>query len=241
MSGQESTNRMTYGNYLRLDDILSLQEGPLGYSPKPCNDELHFIIVHQAFELWFKLVLSELKEVHGLMNKEHIEEGSMPKIVHHLKRVSSVFNLMSQQWKVMETLTPQDFLSFRDRLGTSSGFESWQLRQIETILGLEQQQREAGMDPVKHMARLAKEGKISKDVLVDFQARINSPSLCDLLDNWLSRTPINGSLSTDLTDEKVITEYVESHLEAMSKQSEIVIEHYLSIGHGDESSIRPRM
>ena len=241
MSGQENTNRMTYGNYLRLDDMLSLQEGPLGYSPKPCNDELHFIIVHQAFELWFKLVLSELKEVHGLMNKEHIEEGSMPKIVHHLKRVSSVFNLMSQQWKVMETLTPQDFLSFRDRLGTSSGFESWQLRQIETILGLEQQQREAGMDPVKHMARLAKEGKISKDVLVDFQASINSPSLCDLLDNWLSRTPINGSLSTDLTDEKVITEYVESHLEAMSKHSEIVIEHFLSIGHGDESSIRPRM
>ena len=77
--------------------------------------------------------------------------------------------------------------------------------------------------------------------MADFQARINSPSLCDLLDNWLSRTPINGSLSTDLTDEKVITEYVESHLEAMSKHSEIVIEHFLSIGHGDESSIRPRM
>ena len=85
----------------------------------------------------------------------------MPKIVHHLDRVSTVFGLMSQQWKVMETLTPQDFLSFRDRLGTSSGFESWQLRQIEIILGLEQQQREAGMDPLNHMKKLEKEGKIS--------------------------------------------------------------------------------
>ena len=137
MEDVEKSSRMTYGNYLRLEEMLTLQDGPEGYSPKPCNDEKHFIIVHQAFELWFKLVLSELKEVHSLMNSQNISENSMPKIVHHLNRVSTVFGLMSQQWKVMETLTPQDFLSFRDRLGTSSGFESWQLRQIEIILGLE--------------------------------------------------------------------------------------------------------
>ncbi len=233
--------RMTYGNYLRLDEMLSLQSGPDGYSPKPCNDEMHFIMVHQAFELWFKLVLSELNQVHSLMNSKNIEEKRMPKIVHHLKRVTEVFNLMSQQWRVMETLTPQDFLSFRDRLGTSSGFESWQLRQIETILGLEQQQREAGMDPLKHMNRLAEEGKISSNVLQEFERIIIAPSLQELLHNWLARTPINGSIPGDKNDDETVSSYLEGHLTAMENHSDSVIKHFKEIGHGDEESIRNRM
>ena len=108
MQDAGNSKRLTYGNYLRLDELLRLQEGPANYSPEPCNDEKHFIIVHQAFELWFKLILTELKQVHKIMNSERINENSMPIIVHHLKRVSAVFDLMSQQWKVMETLTPQD-------------------------------------------------------------------------------------------------------------------------------------
>ena len=95
MEGGKQPSRMTYGNYLRLEEMLDLQEGPSDYSPKPCNDEKHFIIVHQAFELWFKLVITELKQVHRLMRTEQIDENSMPKIVHHLKRVSAVFDLMS--------------------------------------------------------------------------------------------------------------------------------------------------
>ena len=241
MEGGEGSSRMTYGNYLRLEEMLSLQEGPNGYLPEPCNDEKHFIIVHQVFELWFKLVLSELKHVHSIMNNNHIDENSMPKIVHHLKRVSSVFGLMSQQWKVMETLTPQDFLSFRDRLGTSSGFESWQLRQIEIILGLEQQQRDAGMDPLNHMRRLQGEGKISQNVLDEFQLMIDSPSLNQLLTDWLSRTPINGSLPDNDSDEEIVTEYIQSHISAMDSHSDQVVAHFKSIGHGDESSLRDRL
>ena len=241
MEDVEKSSRMTYGNYLRLEEMLTLQDGPEGYLPEPCNDEKHFIIVHQAFELWFKLVLSELKEVHSLMNSQSISENSMPKIVHHLDRVSTVFGLMSQQWKVMETLTPQDFLSFRDRLGTSSGFESWQLRQIEIILGLEQQQREAGMDPLNHMKKLEKEGKISPIMLSEFEEMINSPSLNKLLNNWLSRTPINGSLPSDSNDEQIVSDYIESHLDAMKSHSKMVISHFKSIGHGDESTLCDRL
>ena len=109
MEEKGDSGRMTYGNYLRLEEMLKLQEGPNGYSPEPCNDEKHFIIVHQAFELWFKLVISELKEVHKLMDSEKISEHSMPKIVRHLNRVTEVFDLMSQQWKVMETFKPSGF------------------------------------------------------------------------------------------------------------------------------------
>ena len=85
----------------------------------------------------------------------------MPKLVHHLGRVTSIFNLMSQQWKVMETLAPQDFLAFRDRLGTSSGFESWQMREMELLLGLNHEQS-SEMNPLRHMRKLAVEGKISQ-------------------------------------------------------------------------------
>ena len=241
MEEKGDSGRMTYGNYLRLEEMLKLQEGPDGYSPKPCNDEKHFIIVHQAFELWFKLVISELKEVHKLMDSEKISEQSMPKIVRHLNRVTEVFDLMSQQWKVMETLTPQDFLSFRDRLGTSSGFESWQLRQIEIMLGLEQQQRDAGMDPLSHMKRLESEGKISSNVLTEFEIMIESPSLNDLLKNWLSRTPINGSLPTESNDNEVVSSYINGHLDAMNEHSKMVISHFKSIGHGNESTLGDRL
>ena len=241
MEEGDASGRMTYGNYLRLEEMLQLQEGPSGYSPAPCNDEKHFIIVHQAFELWFKLIISELKEVHKLMDSNNISEQSMPKIVHHLKRVTEVFNLMSQQWKVMETLTPQDFLSFRDRLGTSSGFESWQLRQIEIILGLEQQQRDAGMDPLNHMKRLESEGKIPSVVLNEFEDMINSPSLNKLLTNWLSRTPINASLPAQTNDVQVVSNYINSHLEAMNAHSKTVISHFKSIGHGNESTLGDRL
>ena len=241
MEGGDASGRMTYGNYLRLEEMLELQNGPSGYSPAPCNDEKHFIIVHQAFELWFKLVLSELKEVHKLMDSNNISEQSMPKIVHNMRRVTEVFNLMSEQWKVMETLTPQDFLSFRDRLGTSSGFESWQLRKIEIILGLEQQQRDAGMDPLKHMKRLESEGKISSSVLSEFEDVINSPSLNELLTNWLSRTPINGSLSNNATDEQVVSDYINCHLDAMTEHSKVVVSSFKSIGHGNELALEERL
>ncbi|MDB2580941.1 tryptophan 2,3-dioxygenase family protein, partial [Candidatus Poseidoniales archaeon] len=188
------SHRMTYGGYLRLDELLELQDGPEGYSPAPCNDEQHFVITHQAFELWFKMILRELKEAHALLNVGRVEEKSLPSLVHHLDRVTEIFRLLSNQWKVMETLSPQDFLAFRDKLGTSSGFESWQMRELEVLLGLANEQRMGGMDPLEHMRKLAQEGKITQKVLSNFEATSQAPSLNDALMSWLERTPINGSL-----------------------------------------------
>ncbi|MEC7112060.1 MAG: tryptophan 2,3-dioxygenase family protein, partial [Candidatus Thermoplasmatota archaeon] len=142
MAGSGSpTNRMTYSGYLRLDELLQLQAGPEGYSSSPSNDEMHFIITHQAFELWFKQVRAEFDAVHGYLSQESVDEKHLPRIVHHLERVIEIFRLLANQWKVMETLSPQGFLAFRDRLGTSSGFESWQMRAMEMRLGLKQESR----------------------------------------------------------------------------------------------------
>jgi tryptophan 2,3-dioxygenase len=123
MATDAPASRITYGGYLQLEELLALQDGPEGYSPPPSNDELHFIIVHQTFELWFKLILRELKEARQLMNQEHIAEASIPQVVHHLERVSEIFRLLADQWKVMETLSPQD--SNRGRCENSRCCSVW--------------------------------------------------------------------------------------------------------------------
>lgn len=233
--------RITYGGYLRLEELLSLQDGPQGYTPSPSNDELHFIIVHQTFELWFKLILRELKEARALMDLERIEEDSIPKVVHHLERVSEIFRLLADQWKVMETLSPQDFLAFRDRLGTSSGFESWQMRELEVLMGLDNEQRMGGMDPLAHMQRLAREGKVPAAALAELEATSQAPSLNDVLTTWLSRTPIHGSSPGDEGDEIVVRTYIDNHLNAMKAHGEEVIAHMVAIGHGEEAALRPRI
>lgn len=241
MAESSPSARITYGGYLRLEELLALQDGPDGYVPLPSNDELHFIIVHQTFELWFKLILRELKEARELMNHEHIAESTIPRVVHHLERVSEIFRLLADQWKVMETLSPQDFLAFRDRLGTSSGFESWQMRELEVLMGLETQGRVGGMDPLQHMKRLAQEGKVSAQALLDFETTTNEPSLNDVLKTWLSRTPIHGSSPGSEGDVDAVRSYVDQHLEAMRQHGEHVIAHMIAIGHGDEATVRPRI
>ncbi len=125
----------TYGEYLRLEELLGLQTGLEDDEGKISNDELHFIIVHQNFELWFKLVINELRCTRDLLDTDYVEETSLPQAVHHMERVTETFRLMAQQWKVMETLEPQDFLNFREELGTASGFESVQMRTLEIIMG----------------------------------------------------------------------------------------------------------
>ncbi len=241
MDETSSPARITYGGYLRLEELLTLQDGPEGYTPPPSNDELHFIIVHQTFELWFKLILRELKEARALMDVERIEEASIPRVVHHLERVSEIFRLLADQWKVMETLSPQDFLAFRDRLGTSSGFESWQMRELEVLMGLDNEQRMGGMDPLAHMQRLAKEGKVPAAALADLEATSSAPSLNDVLTTWLSRTPIHGSSPHDQGDDAVVQAYIDEHLKAMRAHGEQVIAHMTAIGHGEEATIRPRI
>jgi len=241
MATDGPASRITYGGYLQLEALLALQDGPAGYSPLPSNDELHFIIVHQTFELWFKLILRELKEARQLMDHERIEEAAIPQVVRHLERVSEIFRLLADQWKVMETLSPQDFLAFRDRLGTSSGFESWQMRELEVLLGLESEQRVGGMDPLHHMKKLAEEGKVPAQALKDFEATVAEPSLNDVLGAWLERTPIHGSSPGSEDDDSVVRTYVNDHLDAMRAHGEDVIQHMVAIGHGEESTIRPRI
>ena len=110
----------TYSEYLNLHELLDLQ----GEERSISADEMHFIIVHQTFELWFKQVIRELSEVRDILGQVPVPEDDIPRAVEHLGRTTEIFRLMANQWTVLETLTPQGFLAFRDGLGSASGFES---------------------------------------------------------------------------------------------------------------------
>ena len=122
----DSSSPLTYGNYLALDQILSAQH-PIS----ELHDEMLFIIIHQAKELWLKQIIHEMK-----LSRDLVREDSLVQVHKSLSRVSRIQAVMTLSWDVLSTLTPTDYTSFRDVLGTSSGFQSAQFRQVEFLLGL---------------------------------------------------------------------------------------------------------
>ncbi|MCO5165439.1 MAG: tryptophan 2,3-dioxygenase family protein [Planctomycetes bacterium] len=204
----------TYWDYLKLDQLLSLQGGleqdERGVEP----DELHFIIVHQAFELWFKLVLRELRLARDYLAAPRVAEEAIPHVVHHLGRVNEIFRLLVDQFAIMETLTPQDFLAFRDKLVPASGFQSFQMREIELVLGLEDAQRvvEGGLDPMRTLERMARESPGGAGAWAKIDAARAETSLLEGLRRWLHRTPIQGSSPGDPGDEAAVDAFLAEYL-----------------------------
>ena len=119
---------LTYASYLRIDELLSLQQPR---STPPEHDETLFIIIHQTYELWFKQLLHELDKV-----KQDFSAGEMYGAIHTFKRARTIMKTLVAQLDVLETMTPMSFASFRDRLETASGFQSYQFRELEFALGL---------------------------------------------------------------------------------------------------------
>ena len=118
---------VTYSSYLKLKELLELQE-PLSDGPE--HDETLFIIIHQVYELWFKEMLHEIDYVKVLL-----ERGDAPRVLHTMKRVLTILKVVVAQIDVLETMTPLEFLSFRARLESGSGFQSFQFRELEYLLG----------------------------------------------------------------------------------------------------------
>jgi tryptophan 2,3-dioxygenase len=127
--GQEG-GELSYGSYLRVPELLSLQSL---LSDPPAHDELLFIVVHQAYELWFKVMLYELESV-----RERLSASDAAGARHSLSRIHAVERVMIEHIGVIETMTPQDFLVFRSNLAPGSGFQSVQFREIEAVSGLKE-------------------------------------------------------------------------------------------------------
>ena len=115
-----------YGNYLRLDELLSLQKP----RDEVEHDEMLFIVIHQVYELWFKVLLHELDYCCALLAK-----SDTPRASHTLNRVLTILKVLVGQLDILETMTPTEFLTFRKRLDSASGFQSDQFRALEAVLG----------------------------------------------------------------------------------------------------------
>lgn len=228
---------LTYWDYIRVGDLLGLQggrgagaEAPEG-APEdpPSDDEVHFIVVHQVFELWFKVILRELAAVRDRLGAERVSELDVPAVVAGLKRIIEVWRSAVGHWSLVETLSPQGFLEFRDRLRPASGFQSDQLRAIEILMGLDGELRArvfGDFDPVRRLLDAAaaagdRSGRAMAErleaVLADVEAK---GSVRGALYDWLCRTPIQGERYDAPGDAERVAGFIAGYLGAIRAQGE---------------------
>lgn len=171
-----------YAEYIQLDKILSSQAPKSAQHGRPAHDEMLFIVVHQVFELWFKQIIYEFESVRAIFAQDYIDEKQIGIAVSRLQRVTEIQKLLIEQIRVLETMTPLDFLDFRDLLYPASGFQSYQFRLIENVMGLRPEQRIL-YNKEAYYASLRPEHQ----ELIKRSER--EPSLFDLVEKWLERTP----------------------------------------------------
>ncbi|WP_427137561.1 tryptophan 2,3-dioxygenase [Psychrobacillus psychrodurans] len=164
---------MTYGEYLQLDNLLASQQRLSGH-----HDEMLFIIIHQVSELWMKLILHELTSA-----IQAIQADKMQSAFKMLARVTKIQTQIIQAWDVLSTLTPAEYLEFRDKLGKASGFQSFQYRQIEFALGYR----------TKHILKIYEQ---ETELYEELQDAFHAPSIYDVSIQALARAgfPINTQL-----------------------------------------------
>jgi len=171
-----------YGDYLKLTQFLDAQKPVSGKYGEEAHDETLFIIVHQAYELWFKQILHELASVFDIFKSEQVQDQQLTTVVHRLTRVIKIQALLNQQIEIVETMSPQDFLDFRNYLVPASGFQSIQFKVLEISLGLKSQYR-IDFDQQSFYNRLTIE---HREFLQNLEQQ---KSLFEVVETWLERMP----------------------------------------------------
>jgi tryptophan 2,3-dioxygenase len=183
--GNLQIDELNYNNYLNIPELTSLQQ--LRSDPRH-HDEMFFIVIHQSFELWFKEVLHEI----DLLAK-HLDEGNVSRVLKVLKRIHAILTCLTQQIQLLGTLTPKEFSGFREALGTGSGFQSVQFREIEFALGLRD-------------SWFFQFFKSHPDELARLQARCEQPSVYDKLLKTLK------NIGHDIPDEVINRDFTEPYV-----------------------------
>lgn len=178
-----TTKNITYHSYLQLDKILDAQL-PVSYKiGQPVHDEMLFVTTHQVYEIWFRQILHEIGSILEIFAQQRVGDTEIHRIVSRLQRITKIQHIMVDQVKILETMTPMDFLEFRDILGQASGLQSYQFRLLEIKLGIP-----ADINSIPFFSTL--EPSV-KQALID---SIEQPSLLTLVEKWLERIPF---LQTD--------------------------------------------
>lgn len=173
---------MTYQEYLRLDQILNSQQ-LASTATGQIHDEHLFIVTHQTFELWFKQILFELDSVRDLFSSPTVDESKTLIIFTRLGRISTILKLLVDQFAILETMTPHDFMSFRKFLTSASGYQSLQFRLLENKLGVLEENR------IIYNQTEYKEAFACEPEREKLEESLREPSLLDVVMRWLERTP----------------------------------------------------
>jgi tryptophan 2,3-dioxygenase len=210
-----------YWNYIKVEELLSLQSGLESSDEGLSNDEVLFIAVHQIDELWFKLTLRELTVVRDLFAKPLVPEQALASAARGIRRMGLLVKHVSSHFEVMETMTTRDYLAFRDKLNPASGFQSAQLREMEILLGL----RDAERIPLGHehsyLKALRNSDGSPSSAYRRVEARLaDKPTLRDAIEDWLFRTPIQGSRPGDPDDAATVRAFVDSYCQAQARAAE---------------------
>jgi len=240
MSGPRLTN---YWDYIKVEELLRLQGGLEDDDSRLENDEVLFITVHQVYELWFKLVLRELRTARDLFCAQRVDEQELSGAARSLHRICTVLRLGVQHFEVMETLTTREYLGFRDKLMGASGFQSAQLRQIEILMGLGDGERIAlGIEGDYMDALRALDGAPSWAQERVAAQKADMPTLRDAIHDWLRRTPIDGVRHDAQDADRRLDEFVERFLEAHARFVQGTLEMALRAtpGEADRARVRER-
>ena len=182
MEKEEPRRPLYYADYIQTDRLLGSQQLQSALRGQPAHDEMLFIIVHQTYELWFKQILWELDAVLATFRGSLVAEEELGQAVLRCGRIVEIQRVLIQQVDVLETMTPLDFLDFRDVLIPASGLQSAQFRLIENKLGMRRGDR-LQLNDAPYTSRLSKEDAAR------VEAAEKEPSLFDLIESWLERTP----------------------------------------------------
>jgi len=213
----DESKPVNYWEYIRVEELLDLQRGLAGSERELEDDEVLFITVHQVFELWFKLMRRELVTLRDLFHTEPVAEQELSDAARGIKRICTVLRRSVDHFEVMETLTTREYLGFRDKLMPASGFQSAQLRQIEILLGLGDQERvPLGTEDSWLQALRAHDGSESPAFRRVLAQREDGPSLREAVEEWLLRTPIDGATPDDPDGDAVLERFVAAFLEAQA-------------------------
>lgn len=220
----------SYWDYIRVEDLLSLQSGVDASEANLTDDEVRFIVIHQIDELWFKVVLRELVAARNLFARPLVPEDALAGAVNSLKRITLCFELAATHFRLMETMRTQDYLQFRDKLNPASGFQSAQMREIEVLMGLPDEDRIPFGNEVSYLEALKSHDGSPSPALARVQRRIaDAPTLKAAVDAWLHRTPIHGSKPGDPGDEQVVGTFVQQYLAGHERLCERALEHAVRV------------
>ena len=179
-----------YSDYLQLEKILGAQQPESDRLGVHAHDEMLFIVIHQAYELWFRQLLYEVDSVIDILGKPALNDNSpeLQTIVHRLSRCATILKVLVHQIDIMETMNPMDFLDFRDLLRPASGFQSVQFKLLEARLGLKYEHRYGQQYYLS---------QLHQDEVDRIKAAEAAPSLLQLLNAWLERMPILDQPAAD--------------------------------------------